>query len=354
MRKKKFTPISEIGEFNLIRKIIKGARLQHKSTKKGIGDDAAVLIQTKDRDQLISTDTLIEGVHFNPTYCPLKHIGYKAVAVNISDICSMNGTATHITVSLAIPNKYSVELVSELYEGIKLACSNYDIDLIGGDTTASASGLVISVTVLGESKPQKTTYRSGAKPGDLLVVSGDLGGAYLGLQILERENALFEENNKSQPKLNPYSHVLGKQLKPEPRTDIIKKLNNLSIQPSSMIDVSDGLSSESAHLARASQIGIKIFEDKIPISQEAKLVAEELNLEPTHCALYGGEDYELLFTVSIKNYKKLEGCAGLTIIGHTTKAPNQLELVTALNETINLNDSGWNPFSSQPEKEQNI
>ena len=236
MTNNKFTKISEIGEFNLIRNLVQGIKTTQKSTKMGIGDDAAVINFTKAKDHLISTDMLVEGVHFNPNYCPLKHVGYKAIIVNISDICAMNGHATHALISLAIPTKYSVELITDLYSGIRLACENYNIDLVGGDTTASTTGLIISITIIGESKPNKTTYRSGAKPGDLLVVSGDLGGAYLGLQILERENTIFEQHQKSEPILEQYSYILEKQLKPEATYQSLSKfMDQMTVKKSERV-----------------------------------------------------------------------------------------------------------------------
>ncbi len=344
MEKAQFTPISDIGEFQLINKITKGGIINHESTKKGVGDDAAVLTSYKNVYQLVSADMLVEGVHFDCAYAPLKHVGYKAVASNISDICAMNGIATHIVISLGIPNKYSVELINNLYEGVHLACRNYSIDLIGGDTTASPNELSISITVLGQVDKKKLTYRSGAKPNDLLIVSGNLGSAYLGLQILEREKMIFEGNNQSQPSLEQYPYILERQLKPEPRVDIIEKLHKANIKPSSMIDVSDGLSSEAIHIAKSSAVGIKIFEEKIPISQNGQETAKELNLNPTVCALHGGEDYELLFTVPLKHHKKIKQIKDVHIIGHVTEQKDKVELIKKDGEVINLIEESWDSF----------
>ena len=299
MKKSPFTPISS--EARLIKQITKHTKIKHESTKKGIGDDAAVLGSLKNGEQLLSTDMLIEGVHFDPAYTPLGHLGYKSIIVNISDICSMNGVPTHVLVSLGVPNKYSTEHIEELYSGVHKACQNYNIDLIGGDTTSSPTGLIISVTIFGDSEDRPITYRHGAGSNDILLVSGSLGGAYLGLQILEREKEIFNKNNKSQPVLDKYQHVLERQLKPEARTDAISIFKELKITPTSMIDISDGLSSDVAHICSSSNVGVKIFEDKIPISKESQRVCEELQISPTICALHGGEDYELLFTLSPKD-----------------------------------------------------
>ena len=345
MDSQSFTPISEIGEFNLIKKITKGVFLGQKETKFGVGDDCSVLSFVKGTDHLMSADMLVEGVHFDSSYTPIKHLGYKAVAVNISDVCAMNGLPSHVLVSIGIPNKYSVELIEQLYEGVRLACKNYNVDLIGGDTTASSGGLVISVTVLGKTKSTQTTYRGGAKPNHLLVVSGSLGGSYLGLQILEREKMIFEQNMKSQPNLDEYREVLERQLKPEPRTDLVKKFKEINMVPSSMIDISDGLCSESTHLATASNVGIKIYSDKIPISKETRVVAEELNLDPVFCALHGGEDYELLFTVPLNQHSLVQSIGGISIIGCVTESPKKVELVKEGGVVVDLTNQGWSPFS---------
>ena len=340
----KFTPISEVGEFGLIEKLTKDHLNKHKSTKTGIGDDSAVLKDLKKHDRLISTDMLVEGVHFDPTYTPLKHLGYKSIVVNISDICAMNGVATHALVSLGIPNKYSVEHIEELYLGIKTACLNYNIDLIGGDTTSSGSGLIISITILGDAPEEKAAHRSGAEANDVIFVSGDLGAAYLGLQVLEREKRIFRDNEKVQPELNEYSYVLERQLKPEARVDIVNELKKQEITPSSMIDLSDGLSSDLRHICKRSNIGVKIFEDKIPISKETREVANELGVSPVFCALHGGEDYELLFTAPVSLHEKLKGIDSIKAIGHTTSEKDKIELITNANQSIDLTSEGWDSF----------
>ena len=343
MSKKSFTPISALGEFGLVEKLTSEIRLKHTSTQKGPGDDAAVVLHAEETEQIISSDMLVEGVHFDPTYTPLKHLGYKSIIVNISDICAMNGVATHALVNLGIPNKYSVEHVQELYKGVGLACQNYNIDLIGGDTTSSSTGLVVSVSIFGHSDKQKTVYRGGAKPNDILIVSGDLGGAYLGLQILEREKEIFNTNTKSQPMLDKYEYILGKQLKPEARTDVIKILKEKGVVPTSMIDLSDGLSSDLNHICAASRGGAKIFENKIPISEEAQNTSAELKTSPTLCALHGGEDYELLFTVSQDDYHKIKTNTAFTPIGHISSEKN-VELITESGESVNLVEDGWDAF----------
>ncbi len=344
MIKKKFTPISDLGEFGLINKITGKFNTQHKSTLKGIGDDAAVLSLNKDLSQLLTTDMLVEGIHFDLTYCPLKHIGYKSIVVNASDICSMNGTPTHVLISIAVPNKYSVESIADIYDGIRMACTNYGIDLIGGDTTATSNNLVVSITMVGQAKPSEITYRSGAKVNDLLVVSGDLGASYLGLQILEREKMIYEQNQTTQPVLDGYSLLLERQLKPEARFDIIRDLQEFNITPSSMIDVSDGLSSECRHIARESNVGISIYEEKIPISDAAVKTAEELNLDPLVCALHGGEDYELLFTVPVKYFDKIKEIGSVSVIGHVTKKKEGVRLVSGSGELLDLEKNSWDSF----------
>ena len=340
----KFTPISELGDFGLIDQLLKDNSNQHISTKKGTGDDSAVIEYLTKKKCLISTDMLAEGVHFDPTYTPLKHLGYKAIVVNISDICAMNGVATHALVSLGIPNKYSVEHIEELYSGIYTACKNYNIDLIGGDTTSSASGLIINITIIGEPSSKGLSYRSGAQVNDVVFVSGDLGGAYLGLQILEREKQIFMQDEKSQPELTQYSSILERQLKPEAQVIIIRELKKLEIVPSSMIDVSDGLSSDLRHICKESMVGVKIFENKIPISKETSQVANELNIDPLFCALHGGEDYEMLFTAPTSLYKKITQLSSITAIGHITSEQNKIELITSSEQEIDLSSEGWDSF----------
>ena len=344
MVKKNFTQISSLGEFGLINKLTSDIRPKHKSTIMGIGDDSAVLGQGNKEGRLIASDMLVENVHFDITYTPLKHLGYKSMVVNISDICSMNGLATHATVSLGIPNKYSVEHINELYSGIKMACKNYSIDLVGGDTTSSSTGLIISITILGEAQSKDITYRGGAKPNDIVFVSGDLGSAYLGLQILEREKQIFNKNH-FQPELENYQYLLERQLKPEARVDIIELLGKINITPTSMIDISDGLSSDLTHICNASNTGFKLFEEKLPISLEARTTCEELRISPAVCALHGGEDYELLFTVSPKDYKKIEQQKQVKAIGHIAEICN-FELVREDKSVIDLKSDGWDSFLS--------
>ncbi len=341
---KKFTPISELGEFGLIDSLLKPNKYTNSSTIMGTGDDAAVIKYLKNQKCLISTDMLAEGVHFDPTYTPLKHLGYKSITVNISDVCAMNGMATHALVSIGIPNKYSVEHIEELYSGIYLACKNYNIDLVGGDTTSSSSGLIISVTIIGEPVFSEVSYRSGANSKDIIFVSGDLGGAYLGLQILEREKQVFDKNSKAQPELEQYGYILERQLKPEARVDIIRELKRLQIQPSSMIDLSDGISSELRHICKLSNVGVKLFENKIPINKETERVALELNINPLVCALQGGEDYELLFTAPVKLYEKIKKIDSITAVGHVTSEPSKIELINSSNEAIDLTEEGWDSF----------
>ena len=315
----KNTSVSELGEFGLIDHITKSFRNNNKSTITGVGDDAAVIEYSDNRYRLLSTDMLVEGIHFDLSYSPLKHLGYKAVSVNVSDICAMNGIATQITVSIAVSNRFSVEAIEELYSGIKLACENYKIDLVGGDTTSSKSGLVISVSVLGQVEKQKISYRKGAHINDLVVVTGDLGAAYLGLQILKREKEIFLSNPGVQPDLQGNDYALQRQLKTEARSNFVKVLDDLDIIPTSMIDISDGLTSEILHLSKQSDIGITIYEDKLPIDYTTMNLAKDLNLNPIFCALNGGEDYELLFTISQDHYDKLKKDVDFTIIGHVTK-----------------------------------
>lgn len=299
------TSLSSLGEFGLIDHLMDNVELKNTSSKKGVGDDAAVL-DFNGEQTLVSTDFLIEGVHFDLSYMPLKHLGYKAIMVNLSDIYAMNAKATQVTVSIAVSNRFPLEALEELYSGIHLACKIYDVDLVGGDTTSSTSGLIISVTAVGHAKEEEVTYRSGAKPNDLLVVSGDLGAAYMGFQILEREKEVFKVNPNNQPDLSPYTYLLERQMKPEARKDIKELLNVLEVKPTSMIDISDGLSSETLHLCKHSNVGVNLFEDKIPLDPSMITVCEEFNLDSTTIALSGGEDYELLFTVDQKDFEKLK------------------------------------------------
>lgn len=338
-----FTPISKLGEFGLIDLITKDVKHYNTTTHKGIGDDAAVL-KLGDVCQLVSTDLLVEGVHFDLAYAPLKHLGYKAVVVNLSDICAMNAIPTQITVSLALSNRFPVEAVEELYEGIKLACAHYKVDLIGGDTTSSTSGLMISITAMGTAKESDITYRSGAQEKDLIVVTGDLGAAYLGLQILEREKAVFMEDKKMQPDLHGSEYVLERQLKPEARMDIVKMFQDMDLVPTSMIDVSDGLSSELLHLAKASNLGLQVYEEKIPCDPTVMTIAEEFKLNGVTCALNGGEDYELLFTVAQKDYDKIKANPNMTVIGYMVDKSSGTNLVSHDAKVFPLAAQGWTAY----------
>ena len=334
------TSIDSLGEFGLIDHLTKGIKTSNKSSVCGIGDDAAV-IDIGDRYQLVSTDLLIEGVHFNLAYAPLKHLGYKSVAVNVSDICAMNGDAKQITIGIAMSNRFTVEALEELYYGVKLACEHYGVDLVGGDTTSSISGLMISVTVLGEVEKEKVTYRSGAKVNDLVVCTGDLGAAYLGLQLLNRENEMFKDNPKMQPDLGGNDYALRRQLKPEAAVRYTKILKELNIVPTSMIDISDGLSSEILHISKSSKVGITIHEDKIPIDYTAMNLADEFNMSPIVCALSGGEDYELLFTIAQKHYDKLKKDPDFTIIGFVTEKSEGNNFVAKDGSTHAITAQGW-------------
>jgi thiamine-monophosphate kinase len=339
------TSIESLGEFGLINHLTKNVKIKNESSIFGIGDDAAV-IDMGDKYQLVSTDLLIEGVHFNLGYAPLKHLGYKSVAVNVSDICAMNGTAKQITIGLAISNRFTVEALEELYEGVKLACEHYEIDLVGGDTTSSTSGLLISVTILGEVEKNKITYRSGANINDLVVCTGDLGAAYLGLQLLNRENEMFKGNPKMQPDLSGNDYVLRRQLKPEAGTKYINILNDLDIVPTSMIDISDGLASEALHISKSSNVGITIHEEKIPIDYTTMNLANDFNINPITCALSGGEDYELLFTISQEHYDKLKKDADFTIIGFVTDISEGSNFIAKDGSSHHLTAQGWDAMKN--------
>lgn len=340
-KERKQTSVSELGEFGLIERLTKDIQLQNESTLIGVGDDAAVM-DYKDKQVVVSTDLLTEGVHFNLMYVPLKHLGYKSVVVNLSDIYAMNATPKQITVSIAISSKFSVENLDELYAGIYLACEKYKVDLVGGDTTSSLTGLTISVTALGEGEKNKLVKRSGAKANDLLCVSGDLGGAYMGLQLLERENEVFKVNENMKPQLAGYDYILERQLKPEARADIVAVFEKLGMVPTSMIDISDGLSSEIMHLCKNSGLGCSLFEDKIPMDNQTKEMAEEFSINPIVAALNGGEDYELLFTIPLDDYEKIKNDPDFTIIGHMTEASEGINLITTSGSTIPLEAQGWN------------
>ncbi|UMB52709.1 thiamine-phosphate kinase [Lutibacter sp. A64] len=335
------TSLSELGEFKLIKHLTQNFKIAQPTTVKGVGDDAAVL-DFKNKQALVTTDFLIEGVHFDLTYMPLKHLGYKAVMANLSDVYAMNGTATQITVSIAVSNRFPLEAVEELYEGIYLACKNYAVDLVGGDTTSSVKGLLISITAIGEANAEDIVYRNAAKPNDLLVVTGDLGAAYLGLQVLEREKQVFEVNPNSQPDLTDYSYLIERQLKPEARKDIVKLLKDLNVKPTSMIDISDGLSSEILHICEQSEVGCNLYEDKIPLDPQVISTCEEFELNSTTIALSGGEDYELLFTISQEDFPKIKGNPHLTVIGHIADKSIGANLVTRAGQQIKLTAQGWN------------
>ena len=338
------TPLENLGEFALIEALTKSVKLQNKSSILGIGDDAAV-VDHESKQTIVSTDLLIEGVHFDLSYMPLKHLGYKAVMVNLSDLYAMNAIPTQITVSIAVSNRFTLEALEELYAGIDLACKNYKVDLVGGDTTSSSSGLTLSVTAVGMASKDKIVPRSGAKENDLLVVSGDLGAAYIGLQVLEREKAVFQVNPNTQPDLSPYTYSIERQLKPEARKDIIELLEELKIVPTSMIDISDGLSSEILHLSKSSKVGFHLFEEKLPMDPEVNLICEEFKFNSTTAVLNGGEDYELLFTISQKDFDKIKNHPLLTIIGHAVKQNAGCQLVNGLGHKIELTAQGWQNFN---------
>ncbi len=338
------TPISKYGEFGLIKHLTESFSFDNSSTEISIGDDCAVL-NPENKKVLITTDILAEGVHFNLGYVPLKHLGYKAVVVNLSDIAAMNATPTQILVAIAASNRFPVEAFEEIYAGIALACKRYNVDLVGGDTTSSNAGLVLTVTAIGLEESENIVTRRGAKENDLLVVTGDLGGAYAGLQILEREHSVFLANPNMQPEMEGYDYILERQLKPEARTDIKKTLKELDITPTSMIDISDGLSSETLHLSDQSKVGFRIYEEKIPMDSLTVSTAEELNLNPVMCALSGGEDYELLFTIAPTDFEKIKNHPDFTVIGHAVDISQGNYLVArGSNELIALNAQGWDAF----------
>ncbi|MDX2197166.1 MAG: thiamine-phosphate kinase [Cytophagales bacterium] len=340
----KFTQISDIGEFGLINRIKSNTKIINKETICGIGDDAAILNYSSGMHTLISTDMMVENIHFDLAYTPLKHLGYKAVVANVSDICAMNGVSKHIAISLAISSKYTVEAIDELYEGIWAACSQYQVDLVGGNITSSLHGMVIAATVTGIVQTGRAAMRGGAKQHDLICVTGDLGGAYVGLQILKREKSVFISNPDMQPELDDKEYVLQRQLKPEARNDIVSALLSNNILPTSMIDISDGLASELFHLCTSSGTGCSIYDQKIPMDPLMVQAAEELNLSAMTCALHGGEDYELLFTVSQSDYEKVQNVSDISVIGYMTSAAEGLKLITKANESIPLQAQGWVHF----------
>ena len=343
-KNQKKTALSELGEFGLIEHLTTNFSIKNSSTILGIGDDAAVL-EFKEKSVVVSTDLLVEGVHFDLSYMPLKHLGYKAVIVNLSDIFAMNARATQVTVSIAVSNRFGLEALEALYDGIYTAAKVYGVDVIGGDTTSSTSGLTISITAIGEINASDLVKRSEAKPNDLLVVSGDIGAAYLGLQVLEREKEVFKVNPNNQPDLDAYTYIIERQLKPEARKDIVQLLKDLDVKPTSMIDISDGLSSEIIHLCKQSHVGCDLYEEKIPLDPQVISTCEEFNLDSTTIALSGGEDYELLMTISQDDYPKIKANPNLTVIGYMTDVSSGIHLVTRGDEKIPLTAQGWNSLN---------
>ena len=345
-KKLQLTEISELGEFGLIDHITKDIKLNHKNTLKGVGDDAAV-IDYGNICTVVTTDLLVEGIHFNLIYTPLKHLGYKAVVVNLSDVYAMNAIPKQITVSIAISKKFAIEHVEQIYEGIKLACEQYKVDLVGGDTSSSLTGLAISITAIGEAKKEDITYRSTAKKNDIVCVTGNLGSAYMGLQLLEREKEIFKTNPDFNPSLEGYDYILQRQLKPEARKDIIEILKDLNVKPTSMIDISDGLSSEILHICNKSNVGCKIFQDKIPIDLNAEKMGEEFKIDPLIAALNGGEDYELLFTIDINDLEKIKDQSMIHPIGHITDNEHGAVMISSSGHSIRLQAQGWNQMKEE-------
>ena len=337
------TEISTLGEFGLIKHLTEKIELKNESSKYGIGDDAAVLSYPNKR-VLVTTDLLMEGVHFDLTYVPLKHLGYKSAIVNFSDIYAMNGTPRQITVSLAISKRFSVEDMEEFYAGLRLACEQYGVDIVGGDTTSSMTGMAISITCIGEAAEEDVVYRTGAKDTNLICVSGDLGASYMGLQLLEREKAVFQGEKDVQPDFAGKEYLLERQLKPEARKDIIERLAKAHVKPTAMMDISDGLSSELLHICSQSHVGCRVYEEHIPIDYQTAVMAEEFNMNLTTCAMNGGEDYELLFTVPIADHEKVAEMEGVRIIGHITKEELGCNLITRDGQEFELKAQGWNPL----------
>lgn len=336
------TEIASLGEFGLIDRLTEDIKPVNESSKYGIGDDAAILSYPSGKQILVTTDLLMEGVHFDLTYVPLKHLGHKSAIVNFSDIYAMNGTPRQITVSLALSKRFSVEDIEELYSGIRLACQQYHVDIVGGDTTSSLTGLAISITCIGET--EQAVYRNGAKETDLICVSGDLGAAYMGLQLLEREKIVLRNEKNVQPDFSGKEYLLERQLKPEARKDIVEMLATANIIPTSMIDISDGLSSELIHICKQSNVGCRVYEEHIPIDYQTAVMAEEFNMNLTTCAMNGGEDYELLFTVPIADHEKVSQMEGIRLIGHITKPELNCILITRDQQEFELKAQGWNPL----------
>ena len=340
------TSLGQLGEFGLIDHLTQNFKIVQPSTLKGIGDDAAVL-DFGTKKAVVSTDLLIEGVHFDLAYMPLKHLGYKAVVVNLSDICAMNAKPTQITVSVAVSNRFPLEALEELFEGITLAANQYKVDVIGGDTTSSQKGLIISITAIGEADSEEIVYRDGAGETDLLVVTGDVGSAYMGLKVLEREKQVFLVNPNSQPDLDLYAYLVERQLKPEARTDVRTLFHALELKPTSMIDISDGLSSEIIHLCKSSKVGCNLYEEKLPIDPQLISVCEEFTIDSTTVAINGGEDYELLFTIKMEDFDKIKANPHFTIIGHMTQESEGIHLITRANTKIELRARGWNALEEE-------
>lgn len=347
MSEDKKTSLEELGEFGLIDLLTKDAKKRQDSTIFGVGDDAAVLRKNEEEVTLISTDSLIEGIHFNMMYTPLKHLGYKSVIVSLSDICAMNGKAEQITVSIAVSSRFPKEALEELYAGIHKACEIYEVDLVGGDTTSSLAGLMITVTAIGSAKEDEVVYRSGGKENELIVVSGDLGAAYMGLQVLEREKSVYKANPDIQPDLDGFDYLLERQLKPEARKDVIKFLKDLDVQPTSMIDISDGLASELFHLCKQSDLGCQVFDEKFPIDTKVSTTAIDFNVDPATCALNGGEDYELLFSIKQEDFDKIKGNPHMTVIGHFTAKDSGLYMIDKQGSAIALKAQGWSHFNKE-------
>ena len=343
MSEKKRTEIGELGEFSLIEKLAKGFEPKHSETVKGIGDDAAV-IDSGNKYTLISMDMLLEGLHFDLAYVPLQHLGYKAITVNVSDIAAMNGIPKQVTVGLGLSNRFSVEAVEMIYEGIKAACKDYHVDLVGGDTTSSRAGLVISVSILGEVSKEKIVYRSQAMENDIVCVTGDLGAAFVGLQVMEREKQEYLVNPDMQPKLDKYDYIVGRQLRPKARMDVIHDFRDLGIVPTSMIDVSDGLASDIFHICKQSGLGVALYEDKLPIDKQAYETAAEFSIDPNSCALNGGEDYELLFTIGQDDYEKIKNHKDIHTVGYMQVKRKGKTFVTRSNNVVELTAQGWKHF----------
>ena len=340
------TEISTLGEFGLIKHLTENIKLQNAESKYGVGDDAAVL-EFNDQQTLVTTDLLMEGVHFDLIYTPMKHLGYKAAIVNFSDIYAMNGTPKQITVSLAVSKRFCIEDLELFYEGLQLACQLHGVDIVGGDTTSSVTGLAISITCIGIADKKQVVYRNGAKETDLICVSGDLGAAYMGLQLLEREKAVFEGQKEVNPDFSGKEYLLERQLKPEARKDIIEALKKEGIRPTAMMDISDGLSSELMHICSQSNVGCRVYEERIPIDYQTAVMAEELNMNVTTCALNGGEDYELLFTVPLTEHDKVAAMKGIKVIGHITKPELGCGLITRDGQEFELKAQGWNPLKEK-------